>query len=135
MSSPEEVVRSMCGAYEAAVNANDSAAYGQLFIADAIRMPPGGRPEYGRDQIQQSEQSDYDAGCWSIRSTPVDALEVADGWIYGIAQVEGSSTAHADGATKSFRLTKSWLLQRQRSGDWLIARQMWNHRPADPEKT
>ena len=135
MSSPEEVVRSMCSAYEGAVNANDSVAYGRLFIPDAIRMPPGSRPEYGRDRIQQSEQSDYDAGRWSIRSTPVDALKVADGWIYGIAQVEGSSTAHADGATKNFRLTKSWLLHRQPSGEWLIARQMWNHQPSESEKS
>jgi ketosteroid isomerase-like protein len=34
--------------------------------------------------------------------------------------------AHTDGAKKAFQATKTWLLQRQPSGDWLIKRQMWN---------
>ena len=128
-ASTDEVVRSMCRFYAAAVNANDSVAYAELFSADAIRMPPGARPEYGRDQIRQGEQADYDVAHWSIRSTPGDALQIADDWIYAIAHVEGEKTAYADGAKSSFQATKTWLLQRQEAGEWLIARQMWNLKP------
>ena len=127
--STEEVVRAMCEAYAAAVNANDSLAYSRLFTAEAVRMPPGSEPEYGPDQIRRGEQADYDVATWSIRSTPGDALRIADEWIYAIAHVDGTKTGHADGAKSSFQATKTWLLQRQSSGEWLIARQMWNLKP------
>ena len=121
-----EVVKAMCEKYQAAVNANDSAAYRQLFAADAIRIPPGSEPEHGPDEIAQSEQRDYDVARWTIQSRPLDALQIDDRWIYGIAEVDATTVAHADGATRSFKATKTWLLERQPSGDWLIKRQMWN---------
>ena len=121
-----ETVRSMCIAYASAVNASDSLAYSKLFTPDAIRIPPGSEPEYGPEQIRRSEQADYDAAKLTIRSTPVDAVQASDEWVYGIANIEGTATSHADGTTSSFRATKTWLLRRQASGGWLIARQMWN---------
>ncbi|MDQ4097712.1 MAG: DUF4440 domain-containing protein, partial [Actinomycetota bacterium] len=118
----EHVVRSLCVAYASAVNASDSLAYSKLFTEDAIRMPPGTEPERGREKIRRGEQADYDHARLNIRSTPVDAIQVADGWVYGIAQVDGTATSHSDGSTSAFRATKAWLLQREPSGQWLIAR-------------
>jgi ketosteroid isomerase-like protein len=126
MSHADEVVKSMCERYASAVNANDSVAYSKLFTQEAIRMSPGSEPEYGPDQIRQGEQADYGVAKGSVRSTPIDALRIAEDWIYGIARVDAATTAYADGAKTSFQVTKAWLLQRQASGEWLIARQMWN---------
>ncbi len=127
----EEVVESLCQAYATAVNASDSDAYSKLFAQDAIRMPPGRSLEYGQEQIRAGEQADYDLAALEVRSTPGDVLRVADDWIYAIAHIEGTATAHADGAKSSFRATKTWQLQRQPSGRWLIARQMWNLKPKE----
>ena len=127
--SAEEVVESLCRAYASAVNSSDSEAYGSLFARDAIRMPPGRPLEHGPEQIRAGEQADYDVARLEVNSAPGDVLQIADDWIYAIAHIEGSATAHADGARSSFRATKTWLLQRQGSGEWLIARQMWNLRP------
>lgn len=121
-----EVVQAMCERYQAAVNANDSAAYRKLFAADAIRIPPGSEPERGPDEIAASEQRDYEVAKWSIQSKPVDALRIDDNWIYGIAHVDATTIAHSDGATRSFEATKTWLLNKDPSGEWLIKRQMWN---------
>lgn len=129
-AAAEEVVRSMCVAYASAVNASDSLAYSRLFAEDAIPMPPGSEPEFGREQIRKGEQASYDAARLSIRSTPADAVRLHERWIYAIANVEGTATNHADGATFSFRATKTWLLQGQASGEWVIGRQMWNLKPA-----
>ncbi len=41
MIDANEVLKTMCEKYQAAVSANDSIAYGKLFAADAIRIPPG----------------------------------------------------------------------------------------------
>jgi uncharacterized protein (TIGR02246 family) len=123
MSDADEVVAAMCRRYESAVSANDAAAYAALFASDAIRMPPG---EHGLDQIRAGEQADYDVARWSIRSIPVDALQIAADWVYGIARVEATATAHADGTTSAFRIIKTWLLRREPAGDWRIVRQMWN---------
>ena len=120
------VVQSMCQKYQAAVNANDSSAYRKLFAEDSIRIPPGSQPEYGPEAISKSEQKDYDVAKWTIQSRPIDALGLNDEWIYGIAHVDATTVAHADGATKSFSATKTWLLNKDPSGKWLIKRQMWN---------
>lgn len=126
MTDPIDVVKAMCGRYQAAVSANDSAAYRRLFATDAIRVPPGSEPEYGPDAIAASEQKDYDVARWTVKSTALDGLLVDEGWIYGIAEVDVDTVAHADGAAKFFKATKTWLLQKQPSGEWLIKRQMWN---------
>ncbi|MBF2027959.1 MAG: DUF4440 domain-containing protein [Oscillatoriales cyanobacterium C42_A2020_001] len=116
----------MCERYEAAVSANDSVAYRKLFATDAIRIPPGLEPERGADEISKSEQKDYDVAKWRIQSRPIDALQIDDDWIYGIAEVDGNAVAYADGTINSFKLTKTWLLHRTASGEGLIKRQMWN---------
>ncbi|NJK51093.1 DUF4440 domain-containing protein [Candidatus Gracilibacteria bacterium] len=126
MIDANEVLKVMCEKYQAAVNANDSVAYGKLFAADAIRIPLGSEPEHGPDEISKSEQKDYDVAKWTIQSRPINALLIDERWIYGIAQVEGTAVAYADGTTNSFKLTKTWLLHQEASGEWSIKRQMWN---------
>lgn len=126
MMDANEVLKAMCERYQKAVSANDSAAYRQLFAPDAIRIPPGSQPEHGADEIAQNEQKDYDIAQWRVQLTPLDALQIDDRWVYGIAHGEVSVVAHADGKTNSFQTTKTWLFHREESGEWLIKRQMWN---------
>jgi ketosteroid isomerase-like protein len=126
MINADEIFKAMCERYQAAVSANDSIAYRKLFAPDAIRIPPGSEPEYGPDEISKSEQKDYDVARWTVHLTPLDALQIDDQWIYGIAQGNVSTVTHADGTTKSFKTTKTWLLHREDSGEWLIKRQIWN---------
>ncbi len=94
--------------------------------ADAIRIPPGSEPEYGADEIAQSEQKDYDVAKWNVEVIPLNALQIDEGWIYGIARGNVNTVAYGDGGTKSFKTTKTWLFHREDSGEWLIKRQMWN---------
>jgi ketosteroid isomerase-like protein len=126
MIDANEVLKVMCEKYQAAVSSNDSVAYRKLFATDAIRIPPGSEPEYGSDEISKSEQKDYDVAKWSIQSRPIDALQIDEQWIYGIAEVNGTAVKYTDRTTNSFKLTKTWLLHRESSGEWLIKRQMWN---------
>lgn len=126
MTNAHDVVAAMCERYQAAVSANDSRAYKQLFADDAIRVPPGSDAERGSEAIAASEQSDYDVEKWTIKSTPLDALAIGDDWVYGIAHVDATTVSHADGSSRSFEATKTWLLHRGESGDWQIKRQMWN---------
>ena len=132
MPLADEALSALCQSYADAVNASDSAAYAKLFAEDAIRMPPGANPEYGPEAIRQGEQADYDAARWGVKITPRDALPIADDWLYGVGDVEVSAVSHANGVTSDFRLTVTWLLQRQPSDEWLIKRQMWNRKPDQP---
>lgn len=126
MTYPMEVVQQLCERYQAAVCNNDSEAYGRLFADDAIRIPPGCEPEHGSQEIRKSEQRDYDTAKWSVQARVLDALQIDEDWILGIAEGDVATIAHADGATKFFRVNTLWLLQKQPFGDWLIKRQMWN---------
>lgn len=128
MPDANEIFKAMCSQYQAAVSANDSVAYGKLFAADAIRIPPGSAPEHGPAEISQNEQKDYDVAKWTVQLTPLDALQIGDRWIYGIAQGHVNTVSHIDGATRSFETTKTWLLHQEDSGDWRIKRQIWNLR-------
>lgn len=126
MQNPNEIVEAMCDRYSAAVSANDSLQYRQLFCDDAIRVPPGSEPEYGPDAIGASEQSDYDVSHWTVSSRPLDAFAISEDWVGGIAEASVTTVDHADGKKRNFLATKFWLLHRQQTGDWLIKRQMWN---------
>lgn len=128
MIDANKIVKTICEKYSAAVSANDSVAYGKLFAVDAIRIPPGSEPEYGPDEILQSEQKDYDVAKWTCRSAPIDALSIDDEWVYGIAEANVQTFSYADRVEKSFKVYKTWLLHREESGEWLIKRQMWNLR-------
>ena len=125
--SPDAIVAAMCQRYQSAVSNNDSAAYGALFAPEAVRLPPGGKPEHGPAAIAVSEQRDYDVAKWTIQVRPVQALAIDKDWVYGIAETDISLVAHADGAEKSMTANKGWLIHRQPSGDWKIARAMWNY--------
>ena len=128
MIDANEVFQTICDKYQAAVNANDSEAYRKLFAPNAIRIPPGSELEQGADKIAKSEQKDYDVARWTVQLTPLNAIAIDKGWIYGIARGNVSTVAYADGATKSFITTKTWLFHQQDSGEWLIERQIWNLR-------
>ncbi len=42
-------VQEVINAYQVTVNEGDASAYGHLFSADAIRMPPNAPDNYGRE--------------------------------------------------------------------------------------
>ena len=127
MTSSMEVIAQISQRYQAAVSANDSAAYGRLFAPDAVRLPPGGKPEHGPEEIARNEQRDYDVAKWTIQVRPVDALSIDDNWVYGIAETHITLVSHTDGSEKTMTANKGWLLRRQPSGEWLIERAMWNY--------
>ncbi len=128
MTDAMEVVETMCARYSDAVSANDSAAYKALFASDAIRVPPGSLPEHGPDQIAAGEQADYDVERYTCRSRPLDAVKIDEDHIFGLAEAAVTTERHDTGSTRSFTATKSWLIERQATGQWLIKRQMWNLR-------
>lgn len=128
MTDAMEVVETMCERYSGAVSANDSAAYRALFARDAIRVPPGSPPERGPDQIAASEQADYSVEHYTCRSRPLDALMIDESRVFGLAEAAVTTVRHDTGASRSFTATKSWLIERQPTGEWLIKRQMWNLR-------
>ena len=126
MTDAMEIIETMCKRYGAAVSANDSVAYGKLFCDDAIRVPPGCEPQRGPAAIARGEQDDYDLATFTCESRPLDALRIDDARVYGLAEAAVTTVAHQGGAPRSFKANKSWLLERQPSGEWLIKRQMWN---------
>jgi uncharacterized protein (TIGR02246 family) len=127
MLDPMDVLTGICASYQSSVSANDAAAYASQFARDAVRLPPGGKPEHGPDEIERNEQRDYDVARWTIAVRPIQAMRIDDDWIYGIAETDITLVAHADGATKTMTANKGWLLHRQASGEWKIKRAMWNY--------
>ena len=128
MTDPMEIVAMMCESYQTAVSANDAVAYGRQFTDDAIRVPPGGMPEFGPEEIASSEQQDYDLAHWTISSDPVEALLINDDWVFGVAEANIELVDNADGKTKRMIANKVWLINRQSNGEWKIKRAMWNYR-------
>lgn len=127
MTDPMETLEIICESYQSSVSANDSSAYAKQFAPDAIRLPPGGKPEHGPDEIRRNEQKDYDNAAWTIEVRPVHALRIDDDWVYGVAETDITLIAHSDGSRKTMTANKGWLIQRQPDGEWRIKRAMWNY--------
>ncbi|MGV9868632.1 YybH family protein [Rhodococcus koreensis] len=124
--SAETVLQDMWNRYEGAVNANDAELYGRLFTPEAIRMVPGYPLERGKDVIQKNEEDDYAVNHWNIAPTVLDALQIGDDWIYGVANVKARITSLSTGVVTEKSITAAWLLQRQNQDEWLIARHILN---------
>ena len=78
LTDPMAVLESVCKSYQESVSSNDSVAYARQFATDAVRLPPGAKPEYGPEEIAKSEQRDYDIAKWTIKVRPVHALRIDD---------------------------------------------------------
>jgi hypothetical protein len=64
---------------------------------DATRMPPGANPEYGPEQIQRSEQADYDVTQWNVTFTPRDALRLMSWPVCGVSTYVAPTKETSDG--------------------------------------
>jgi uncharacterized protein (TIGR02246 family) len=128
MTTALEIVSEIASRYQAAVSANNSAAYASLFAADAIMLPPGGKPEYGSRAIGEAEQRDYDEAQWTIEVRPIQAMPIDEDWIYGIAETDIKLVNHSDGQARRMTANKGWLIHRDATGEWLIKRAIWNYR-------
>ena len=126
MVDTTQVITSLIERYSAAVNANNSTMYAELFADDAIRVPPGSDPEYGPNQIAKGEQADYEAAKWSTDMQLVDALPINEEWIYALVHVDAKLQFYTDGSEAEKDATKGFLIQRQANDDWLIKRYLWN---------
>ena len=82
MTDPMEVLETICESYQTTVSDSNAPGYVAQFARDAIRLPPGGKPEFGSDEIRENEQRDYDVARWAINVAPVHALRIDDDWIY-----------------------------------------------------
>ena len=112
------VVADLMKRYAAAVNATDSAAYRKLFTHDAVRSPPGVDLEVGPDAIANGEQADYDVYDFDIEMTRRDALALSDDYVFCFLEVHAKLTARDGGTSKNINALKSFLLERQPSGEW-----------------
>ncbi len=126
VATAASVVRSLMERYAAAVNGSDPTAYAELFTPDAIRVPAGSDPEYGPEQIAATEREDYELARWTVRMRLIDAMAIGDKWVHGLVHADAQLTYHEDGSQDEKHATKSFLLERQPSGAWLIKRYMWN---------
>ncbi|MGI9355566.1 MAG: hypothetical protein ACR2PF_10460 [Rhizobiaceae bacterium] len=56
------------------------------------------------------------------------ALKINDDWVFGVAETDITLVRHDDGTEQKMSANKTWLIERQDSGDWKIKRAMWNYR-------
>ena len=114
--------------FEAAFNRGDLAGLAALYTEDATLMPPDSAAIRGRQEIQRFWQGVQDAGFRraALRTEQVLAegdlaAEVATAELFG----EGGGD---QGATVPVKYVVVW--RRQAGGEWQMAVDIWNSRPA-----
>ncbi|NKX54636.1 YybH family protein [Arthrobacter mobilis] len=107
----------------------DFATLRTLMTADAVVLPPGGRPISGRDEIaahfvrtkaamRRFEVLDYVLDFAEVR--------IAGDYAFEWGEIRGSMRVRPDGrpAHSSYKVMR--ILQKQSDGEWKVHRTIWN---------
>ena len=101
--------------------------YFDLFTEDAIWMMPSSYSDVHKDRARSfygfTRKFRFD------QQSSIDELVVADDWAFVRVSFDGYLRAKADNDSPPMRSVSRhiWILQRQRDGNWKIARDIWNN--------
>ena len=121
MNEEEQAIVSVLKAYEAALNASDTAAVMSLYAPDGVFMAQHFPSSVGTAAVQQ----EYDAVFAAIRLTVKFAIQevhqAAPHWAFARTNSAGSVLVHASGKSSAEANQELFVFQKL-DGHWKIAR-------------
>jgi uncharacterized protein (TIGR02246 family) len=123
--SDGEMIDSVREAHITALNAGDAAAFADLFVADALQMPPNAPANRGKSAIRA--WGDAFMSAFRLKF----ALSVAEVQLAADRAIESGAysitlTSHAGGPGMHDQGKYITIYERGSNGEWAISRDIWN---------
>jgi len=104
----------------------DVAGLMELYVDDAVLMPPGEAPVVGLSNVQLSWEAFFEELTVEEAESEIDEVIVFGDWAYSRGHYAETYRSNKDGTIQVDEGKFSGLWQRQEDGSWKIARDMWN---------
>ena len=115
-------VEAVLTAYEAALNAADTAAVLPLYTDDGVFMSPNSPSAVGLAAIRHAYDAVFGAIRLTVKFHVVEVVVLAPDWAFARTNSAGTVKIHATGAQSAEANQELFLFQKSSDGAWKIAR-------------
>jgi uncharacterized protein (TIGR02246 family) len=112
--------------YEKALIASDADTVMMLYADDGVFMPQHSAPNVGKEAIRAAYDGVFQAIKLDIEFTVDEILQVSPGWAFARTRSEGFVTINATGDKGPEANQELFVFQKQKDGDWKIARYIFS---------
>jgi uncharacterized protein (TIGR02246 family) len=121
-------IKKLCDQYDRALNEGDAAGLISLFTEDAVMMPPDEDLVVETEQLFVRHEKLFKQ--FSLQHTlQSDESVVCGDWAFDRGTYAMTLTSRSTSQQKGETGKYLTLFRKERNGQWLIARDMWNRNP------
>jgi uncharacterized protein (TIGR02246 family) len=121
MTSEQQAIAHVLGAYEAAVNSGDLAGVTKLYAPDAVLLAPENPPAVGAAAVEAAYRGIFNSIALNIKFAIAEIHVLSADWAFLRSTSTGTITIKANGA-KIPEGNQELFLLRKHAGQWKIAR-------------
>jgi len=119
-------IKTLLKGYESVLNASDVKGILKLYAKDGVFMPQHSPSQVGTDAIRAAYEHVFEAIDLDVKFDIIEVEILSDQWAFARTTSSGITTINADGAKISEGNQELFLLKKQSSGDWKIARYIFS---------
>ncbi len=119
-------IKTLLKGYESVLNASDVKGILKLYAKDGVFMPQHSPSQVGTDAIRAAYEHVFEAIDLDVKFDIIEVEILSDQWAFARTTSSGTTTINADGAKISEGNQELFLLEKQSSGVWKIARYIFS---------
>jgi len=119
-------VKKLLRSYERVLNASDVSGVLELYDKDGVFMPQHSPSQVGTDAIRAAYEHVFEAIDLDVTFDIIEVKLLSDQWAFARTTSSGTTTINATGAKVSEGNQELFLLGKQPSGEWKIARYIFS---------
>jgi len=122
----ESKIKTLLKGYESVLNASDVKGILKLYAKDGVFMPQHSPTHVGTDAIREAYEHVFEAIDLDVIFDIIEVKILSDQWAFARTTSSGTTTINADGAKVLEGNQELFLLKKQTSGEWKIARYIFS---------
>ncbi len=119
-------IKTLLKGYESVLNASDVKGILKLYAKDGVFMPQHSPSQVGTDEIRAAYEHVFEAIDLDVKFDIIEVEVLSDQWAFARTTSSGTTTINADGAKVSEGNQELFLLRKQTSVEWKIARYIFS---------
>jgi len=119
-------IKTLLKGYERVLNASDVNGILKLYAKDGVFMPQHSPSHVGTDAIRIAYEHVFEAIDLDVEFDIIEVEVLSEQWAFARTTSSGTTTINANGAKVSEGNQELFLLEKQISGEWKIARYIFS---------